>query len=88
MQEAISQYRQNPVATGLEGDIRPWMSIQYIANSTGIPAEYFFEQLGIPMDGNAYLPLDALIKEAQYEPGLRAMVEKIQQIVDTYEATP
>lgn len=87
LQAAIVSYRQNPVPTGLrERGVRPWMSIQYIANSTGIPAEYFFEQLGIPIDGNAYLPLDGLIKEVQYEPGLRSMVEKIQQIVDTYEA--
>ncbi len=35
----ILAYRENPVAWGLR-DIRPWMSLAYIANSTGVPVDY------------------------------------------------
>ena len=43
---AILAYQANPVATGLD-DIRPWMTIRYIANSTGVPEAYLLEQLEI-----------------------------------------
>ena len=87
LKAAIIKYRENPIPTGLERDgVRPWMSVQYIANSTGIPAEVIFEQIDVPMDGNAFLPLDALAGEARYQGGPRALVENIQQVVDTYEA--
>ncbi len=87
--QAILKYRQNPVPTGLmERGVRSWMSIQYISNSTGVPAEYIFKQIGIPMEGHAFMPLERLLDEVEYEPGLRALVAQIQQIVDTYEASP
>jgi hypothetical protein len=87
LKEAISSYRENPVPTGLrEGGVRPWMNVQYIANSTGIPAEYIFEQLGLPMDGYAYMLLDRLSDETHYPGGPKALFDHLQQIVDTYEA--
>ena len=86
VQDAILKYRANPVTTGLrEHGVRYWMSVQYIANSTGIPAEYIFEQIGLPMAGNAYLPLDRLSQETHYASGVRALVEAIQRVVDTYK---
>jgi hypothetical protein len=87
LKEAILAYRENPVPTGLrEGGVRPWMNVQYIANSTGIPVEYIFEQLGLSMDGNAYMLLERLTEETHYPGGMRALIERLQQIVDTYEA--
>ena len=44
--QAISDYRANPVPTGLR-EIRPWMTLRYIASSTGIPQEYLIETLGL-----------------------------------------
>lgn len=89
LREAILKYRQNPVVTGLAEDrVRRWMNIQYIANSTGIPTEYIFEQIGIPMEGHAFMPLERLVDETDYEPGVRVLVEQLQQIIDTYEVTP
>ncbi len=86
LSEAILKYRKNPVPTGLkENGVRVWMSIQYIANSTGIPPEYIFKQIGIPMEGKAYLPLDAIDAEFGYEGGLRALEQAVQQAVDNYK---
>jgi hypothetical protein len=83
VREAITEYRQNPVPTGLkQGGVRPWMSVQYIANTTGIPADRIFEQIGIPFDDNAYIPLDVLSDRVRYEGGPRALVDTIQRLVD------
>lgn len=85
--QAIEDYRANPVPTGLEGDgVRFWMSIQYIANSTGIPVETIFKELNLEEDGNAYIPLEYLVDEIKYPGGPRALYDKLQQIIDTYEA--
>jgi len=86
---AIIKYRANPVVTGLiERKVTDWMSVQYIANSTGIPAETIFQDLGIPMDGNAYLPLNALSTTVNYSGGPRKLVLDIQKIVDSHAAQP
>jgi len=81
---AIEKYQENPVATGLDGDVRAWMSIQYIANSTGVPAEYIFEQIGVPTEGNENKPLDRLDEELHYPGGRRALVETIQNALNQY----
>ncbi|MBN1995344.1 MAG: hypothetical protein JW953_21830 [Anaerolineae bacterium] len=80
---AILKYQANPVATGLKEDIRPWMSVRYIANSTGIPAEYIFEQLNIPAEGNEGKPLDRLDQEYHYG-GRRAIAEAVKQALAQY----
>src|SRR5918911_3214064 len=55
--DAITAYRANPVVTGLR-DVRPWMSVRYIANSSGVPEDYIFTQIGLPVAGNENKPLD------------------------------
>lgn len=87
VQAAILAYRENPVATGLD-DIRSWMTVQYIANSTGVPAEYLFEQLDIPAEGNAFKPLDVLAREVKFREGPRGLSEAIKTALNQYEATP
>ena len=84
VKEAIEKYRENPVPTGLEDDVRAWMSIQYIANSTGVPAEYIFEQIGVPAEGNENKPLDRLDEELNYPGGRRALVETVQNALSQY----
>jgi len=87
--DAIIQYRANPVATGLiEKNVTDWMSVQYIANSTGIPAETIFQDLGIPMDGNAYLPLGGLSTDYNYAGGPRKLIADIQKIIDSHAVQP
>ena len=86
-QQAIRTYRQNPVATGLD-DIRPWMTVRYIANSTGVPEAYIFEQIDILPEGNGSKPLDLLSREARYEGGPRALSDTIRRILADYEAGP
>lgn len=84
---AIKEYRANPVATGLR-DVRPWMSVRYIANSTGVPVEYIFQQIGLPMDGNADKPLDLLSDELHYRGGPRDLADDIQRALNEYQETP
>jgi hypothetical protein len=81
--EAIVQYQANPVATGLAEDVRPWMSIRYIANSTGIPEAYIFQQLGIPVDGNEGKPLERLDQEFKFG-GRRDIVQAVRNALAHY----
>ena len=84
-QQAILTYRQDPVVTGLD-DIRPWMTIRYIANSTGVPEAFIFEQLSLPSEGNENKPLDLLSREVRYEGGPRALSNTIMDLLADYEA--
>jgi hypothetical protein len=86
-QSAIADYRANPVATGLR-DVRPWMSIRYIANSTGVPADYIAARAGVPLAGNQDKPLDLLSDEQRFRGGPRALVEAIVQALAAYERQP
>ena len=89
VRQAIQKYRDDPVVTGLgESRVEPWMNVQYVANSTGIPAEVIFEGVGIPMAGYAYMPLDRLSTEVNYEAGVRELAKAIQNVVDAYEVAP
>ncbi len=84
---AITEYRKNPVATGLR-DVRPWMSIRYIANSTGVPEQTIFAAIGVPAEGNQNKPLDLISKEQHYSGGPRALVEAIQSVLGQPKAAP
>jgi hypothetical protein len=86
-QAAITAYRANPVVTGLR-DVRPWMSVHYIANSTGVPADYIFAQLGLPMEGNADKPLDMLGVDVKYPDGPQALADAIQRVLAGYQKAP
>jgi hypothetical protein len=84
--QAILDYRANPVATGLE-DLRPWMSLRYIANSTGVPLDYLLVQLDIgERDTYAAQPLDELAKLTKYKGGRRGLIEAVKAALAQYEA--
>lgn len=85
---AILAYRENPVATGLT-DIRPWMSIRYIANSTGARESEILQALGITSaDNQAVLPLDQLAAQIEYPGGPHELVEAIMAILREQEGGP
>jgi hypothetical protein len=84
---AITEYRANPVVTGLR-DVRPWMSVRYIANSTGVPEDYIFTQLGVPSAGNESKPLDILSDELHYRGGPRALADDIQRVLEQHQEAP
>lgn len=84
---AVTAYQTNPVVTGLR-DVRPWMSIRYIANSTGVPEEYLFQQIGLAKEGNETKPLDILSDDLHYKDGPRALVEAIQKALEEYKKSP
>jgi hypothetical protein len=84
---AITEYRKNPVATGLR-DVRPWMSIHYIANSTGVPEQTIFNAIGLPQAGNEDKPLEFLSEEQHYPGGPRALADAVQNALTQQRATP
>ena len=85
---AILAYRENPVATGLN-DIRPWMSIRYIANSTGVRESELLGALGITSaDNQAVLSLDQLATQVQYPDGLHGLIEAIRSFLHEQEEGP
>ncbi len=87
--DVINKYRANPVTTGLiEQNVTDWMSIQYVANSTGISSDLIFIELGIPKDGNAYLPLGYLSDSVNYSGGPKDLVAAVQKILDTQIKKP
>lgn len=90
--QAIEDYRANPVPTGLR-EIRPWMTIRYIANSTGVPEEYLLGKLGVDAQRAAELdlavrPLDQLPPELHFPGGPKALFETLQSAVVEYEDAP
>lgn len=89
IREAIISYRVNPVVTGLlEKQVEDWMTMQYIANSTGIPVETFFKAINIPAAGNAFKPLGFLSDEMKFIGGKKALIAEVQKIVDAQGVKP
>ena len=84
---AITAFRENPVATGLR-DVRPWMSIRYIANGSGVPAQAIFEAIGLPAADNEYKPLDLLGKEQHYPGGPKALEDAVTAALAQRKDTP
>ncbi|HNP70664.1 MAG TPA: hypothetical protein PLO33_14575 [Kouleothrix sp.] len=78
VRNAVTAYRANPVATGLR-DVRPWMSVRYIANSMGVPEARIFAALNIASAGNENKPLDMLSNDLHYPGGPRALVDAVKQ---------
>ena len=75
------------MATGLR-DVRPWMSVRYISNSTGVPVEAIFEAIGIPATDNEYKPLDLLGKEQHYPGGPKALEDAVTDTLAQRKDTP
>lgn len=89
IRDAIISYRASPVATGMiEQHVEGWMTVQYIANSTGIPAETLLAETGITLDRNAFKPLDFLCNEVKYPGGPKALVAVLQKVVDEQGIKP
>jgi hypothetical protein len=84
---ALTAYRANPVATGLR-DVRLWMSIRYIANSTGIPEQAIFDAIGIPATDNQFKPLELLGKEQHYPGGPKALEDAVRGALAQHKDTP
>lgn len=89
--QAIVDYRANPVPPGLR-ELRPWMTLRYIAASTGVPQAYLVEALGLDAAHAAELdaairPLDQLAHEMRYPGGPEAMLSQLRQALDSYEAS-
>ncbi len=73
---AVLAYQADPVATGLH-DVRPWMSLRYISNSTGVPLDDLFDKTGLSPSLNPDKPLDLLAAEEEYPGGPRALTDDV-----------
>lgn len=83
--DAVQSYHENPVATGLD-DIRPWMTIRYISNSTGVPEWYLLQEVEIDTDEKYVLrQLDRLADDLQYPEGIRGLLTAIEAALEQYE---
>jgi hypothetical protein len=85
--DAVTAYRKNPVATGLR-DVRPWMSVRYVANSAGVDEASIFAAIGLPAAGNENKPLDLLSEEQHYRGGPRALADAVAAALDQLKAAP
>ena len=85
--DAVTAYRKNPVATGLR-DVRPWMSVHYIANSTGVDEARIFAAINVPQAGNEDKPLDLLGKDMHYPGGPPALANAISAALEKLKTTP
>lgn len=87
--DAIVEYRAHPVVTGLiEKHVEDWMTVQYIANSSGIPALVIFQKINVSYQDNAFKPLGFLSQEVNYPGGTKALLAAIQKIVDEQGVKP
>jgi hypothetical protein len=90
--QAIRDYRANPVPTGLR-EIRPWMTLRYIASSTGVPESYLLQQVGLDEQRAAQIdatvrPIDQLAPELHMPGGARALFKLLEDAINRYEAKP
>lgn len=84
---AIKAYRADPVATGLRG-VREWMSVRYVASSTGLAPEAILEAAGLPAETNQSKPLGLVAEELRYPGGGRALAEAIQAALAALGVAP
>ena len=88
--QAILDYRANPVPTGLR-QLRPWMTLRYIAASTGVPESYLLDALGLDAARAAELdatlrPIDQLGPELHFPGGPEALFRRLEDAIAAYEA--
>lgn len=84
IQSAITEFYTHPDGRELK-EILPSMSIQFISAKTSVPAEYIFEQAGLPKTGNEYKSLELLSEEQNYSGGVKALAEQIRMVIDFYD---
>ena len=95
LREIIRAYRADPIVTGLS-DLRGWMTLEYIANSTGVPAATIVDELGLnerarelsaedgldrKIEVSVYRPLSELARDLRYPRGPRGLGEDIQAVI-------
>ncbi len=82
VREIILEYRANPVTVEL-GRVEPWMSIRYIANSTGVPEADLLAALGLPAsDEHANRPLGMLEREPDLKPNrMPELIRTLEEVL-------
>ena len=84
---AVLAWRADPVATGLH-DLRPWMSLRYIANTTGIPLAEVFTRTGLAPRINPDKPLDLVAKEEGHVGGPSALLQAVAEALGVGAGPP
>ncbi len=87
--EAIDTYRANPLVTGLiEREVQEWMTIQYLANSTGIAADELAAGTGVAVDGNLNKPIGVVADETGYPGGARGLSQALDDYIKQHLPQP
>ncbi|MCB0089237.1 MAG: hypothetical protein KDE54_15120 [Caldilineaceae bacterium] len=84
VQAAILAFRANPTPPGL-AQIDAWMSIRYIAISTGVPENYLLAQTDIADPNAATQNLADLSVSIPYPGGVNGLVQTLQKVVTGYD---
>ena len=84
---AIEAYRADPVVTGLH-DVRAWMSLKYIANSTGVAEADLIAALELPTDVNPNKPLEIVADEEKIPGGPRTLEDRLRAYLDLAAPLP
>ena len=80
---AITEFNTHPIERDLK-EIMPSMSIQFISTKARVPADYIFEEIGLPKTGNEYKSVELLSQEQNYAGGAQALAKQIQIVIDSY----
>lgn len=98
LRQIILVYRANPVVTGL-ADVRGWMTLEYIANSSGIPTTTIIDELGLDRlarrespkrasgedaEVGVYQSLVELAHDLRYPRGPRGLGEDIEAVISRH----
>ncbi|TWU37777.1 hypothetical protein Q31b_45660 [Novipirellula aureliae] len=102
LRNIILDYRADPVATGLS-ELRDWMTLEYVANSTGIPASTIVDDLGLDdrarelsapngsdrkIEVNVHRPLFDLARDLHYPGGPGGLGEAIERVIAERSVEP
>ena len=89
VRDAIQQYKEHPVVTGLlERHVEDWMTVESIANSTGIPADTLIKEANLPTEGSRYVPLGPLSDRVKYPGGVKALVSALENVLASHGVKP
>lgn len=88
--QAIRDYRADPAPPGLH-TLRPWMTIRYIAASTGVPEAILLQAIGLDVARAAELeatvrPLGELGPELRLSGEPEALFQRLEAAIASYEA--
>jgi hypothetical protein len=79
-------HRFSEMRSGGGAQIRPWMSVPYIARTYGVPTQLLFDTLRIPPEKGRPRPI-GVIARAQHRP-VGQVIYELRRAIDNYYGPP